>query len=82
MSIGKYKLYQSVELIIYFYTLAIIKNKKELLNMNYDILYPNYNRSIVSISSSLLNKFNIRSNYPTLKELDIYLKKIIKILYF
>ncbi len=50
--------------------------------MNYDILYPDYNRSILSISSSLLNKFNISSNYPTLKELDIYLKKDYKNIIF
>ena len=43
--------------------------------MNYNIQYPDYNRSILSVSSSILNFFNINSNYPTLKELDNYLKK-------
>lgn len=43
--------------------------------MNYNIQYPNYDRSILSISSSLLNKFDVNTQYPTLKELDNYLKK-------
>ena len=43
--------------------------------MNYNIQYPDYNRSILSVSSSILNFFNINSIYPTLKELDNYLKK-------
>ena len=43
--------------------------------MNYNIQYPNYNRSILSISSSILNKFNVDVEYPTLTELDEYLKK-------
>ena len=43
--------------------------------MKYDIQIPDYNRSILSVSSSILNKFNIKSDYPSLKEIDKYLKK-------
>lgn len=39
------------------------------------VLYPNYNRSILSISSSLLKYYGLKNNYPTLKELDDELKK-------
>lgn len=42
--------------------------------MKYEVQYPNYDRSILSVSSSILHRFNINSNYPTLKELDGYLK--------
>lgn len=45
------------------------------------VLYPNYNRSILSISSSLLKYYGLKNNYPTLKELDDELKKTIRMLY-
>lgn len=50
--------------------------------MKYSLQYPDYNKCILSISASLLNKFGIKSNYPTLKELDKYLKKEYKNIIF
>lgn len=50
--------------------------------MKYSLQYPDYNRCILSISASLLSKFGIKSNYPTLKELDKYLKKEYKNIIF
>mgnify|MGYP004640321275 CR=1 FL=1 len=47
-----------------------------------NILYPNYDRSILSISSSLLKYYNLESNYPSLKELDDELKKNYKNIVF
>ncbi len=46
------------------------------------IKYPDYDRSILSISSSILNKFNLNSNYNSLKELDEYIKKDYKNIVF
>ena len=50
--------------------------------MKYEIMYPDYNRSILSISASILNKFGIKSNYPTLAEIDKFLKKDYKNIVF
>lgn len=50
--------------------------------MNYEIKYPDYSRSILSISSSILNKFGVSSEYPTLKELDKHLQKDYKNIVF
>ena len=36
---------------------------------------PNYNKSILSVSSSILKHYGIKSNYKSLNELDIILKK-------
>lgn len=47
-----------------------------------NILYPNYDRSILSLSSSLLKYYNLESNYPSLKELDDELKKNYKNIVF
>lgn len=38
--------------------------------MKYKILEPNYNRSILSISSSIMKYYGINSNYKSLEELD------------
>lgn len=50
--------------------------------MKYTLQYPNYDRCILSISSSLLKKFGLKSNYPTLKELDKYLENEYKNIIF
>ena len=50
--------------------------------MKYALQYPNYDRCILSISSSLLKKFGLKSNYSTLKELDKYLENEYKNIIF
>lgn len=43
--------------------------------MENKIKYPNYDRSILSISSSILKKFHVNSDYPSLVELDKYMEQ-------
>ncbi len=43
---------------------------------------PNYNKSILSVSSSILKHYGIKSNYKSLNELDIILKKNYKNIVF
>lgn len=50
--------------------------------MKYQIQYPDYNRSILSVSASILNKFGINFNYPTLTEIDECLNKDYKNIVF
>ena len=50
--------------------------------MKNTIQYPDYDRCILSVSASLLSKFGLKSNYPTLKELDKYLEKNYKNIIF
>lgn len=38
--------------------------------MKYEVLRPNYDKSILSISSSIKKNYNLKSNYKSLKELD------------
>jgi len=39
------------------------------------IVYPNYKESIMNVSNSILNNYKVKIDYPSLKELDIELKK-------
>lgn len=50
--------------------------------MKYKIVKPNYDRSILSVSSSILKKFKISSNYPSLEEIDLYFRKKYKNIIF
>lgn len=43
--------------------------------MNKNICFPNYDRSILSISSSILKNYDVKSNYKSLSELDNILSK-------
>lgn len=43
--------------------------------MKKNICKPNYDRSILSISSSIMKKYNVKSNYKSLPELDNILAK-------
>ena len=43
--------------------------------MDKNICFPNYDRSILSISSSILKNYGVNSNYKSLNELDIILSK-------
>jgi predicted AlkP superfamily pyrophosphatase or phosphodiesterase len=43
--------------------------------MNKNIQLPDYNRSILSVSSSIMKYYNVKSNYKSLIELDNVLKK-------
>ena len=40
-----------------------------------NIVKPDYNRSVLSISSSIMKYYNVDSNYQSLKELDDILSK-------
>lgn len=42
--------------------------------MKKNFLKPNYDRSILSISSSIMKNYGVKSNYKSLSELDNYLK--------
>ncbi len=50
--------------------------------MSQTITKPNYGRSILSISSSILNNYGLSSNYKTLKKLDKLLNKNYKNIVF
>ena len=49
--------------------------------MKNNIQLPEYDRSILSISSSIMKHYGVSSNYKSLDELDSILKKIIRILF-
>lgn len=46
------------------------------------IIYPDYDKSILSVTSSILKRFGIQSEYASLKEIDKYMEKEYKNIVF